>query len=291
VVPLALLFLSATFVAAMFARSFKELTFLTVSISVGLTSYAFVPAIFSEVTPIAFISPLTVVVKDLLGQGVPLGRYLFSTGPLYLASGVLFVLGLGVYREEDMFTQRPVHLKALDALAGRLRGAKSVALLTAALLPFVFLAELLVIALLFALPVALSLPLLFVAIGVVEEAAKGVHVYAGFVHRRFPDADRAALAVGLASGVGFFLAEKATVVAQVVGLPDLVLGRAAFTTTAGLDVATAALLLLAPLALHTVTASVSALGARRGARPYLAAYGVAVAIHVAYNLGVVGLVA
>ncbi len=60
--------LGATFVGAMFARSFKELTFVTVAVSVFLTAYTFVPAIFTQVTPIALISPLTLVVRDLTGQ-------------------------------------------------------------------------------------------------------------------------------------------------------------------------------------------------------------------------------
>ena len=118
IVPLALLFLAATFLGAMFARSFKELTFVTVTITVTLTSYAFVPAIFTDVTPIALISPLTLVVRDLQGQAIGLGQFVFSTLPPTLTALVCFGLGAGLYREEDMFTQRPIPYKVLDALAG-----------------------------------------------------------------------------------------------------------------------------------------------------------------------------
>ncbi|ELZ39724.1 ABC transporter permease subunit, partial [Halorubrum tebenquichense] len=68
VAPVAAAFLGATFVGAMFARSFKELTFVTVGVSVLLTTYAFVPAIFTNVTPVALVSPLTLVVFDLQGE-------------------------------------------------------------------------------------------------------------------------------------------------------------------------------------------------------------------------------
>jgi len=54
--PIALLFLGATFVGAMLARSFKELTFVTVTISVFLTTYTFIPAVFADVNAIALIS-------------------------------------------------------------------------------------------------------------------------------------------------------------------------------------------------------------------------------------------
>jgi len=292
VVPLALLFLAATFVGAMFARSFKELTFVTVSVSVFLTSYAFVPAIFTNVTPIALISPLSLVVRDLQGAAVDPSAYLFSTGPIYLSSVLLFLLGIGVYREEDMFTQRSVPLKFLDALDARLSGNGSVALVSAFSIPFVFVAELLGIAVLFALPIAVSIPVILVVVALVEEVAKSLHVLAGFEKGRFASSLPATLAVGAASGVGFFAGEKATAVIQLVGLPDLAVGRAAFAPagTVGVEALPVALALLAaPLVLHVVTASLSALGARKGVRWYLVGLGAAILVHTAYNLAVVTL--
>jgi ABC-type Na+ efflux pump permease subunit len=289
VAPIATLYLAATFVGGMFARSFKELTFVTVSISVFLTSYAFVPAIFTNVTPIALISPLTLVVHDLQGTGVTAAEYVFSTGPFYVGSAVCFLLGVGVYREEDMFTQRPVPLKFLDALNSRITRKRSVAVLSALSIPFVFIAELLAIAVLFVLPVEVSVPLLLVAVAAVEEVAKSVHVYAGF---RGPFAGQrgwqTALALGALSGLGFFLGEKLTAIVQFVGLPDLTLGRAAFSS-AGIapTPALGLLLLLAPLALHATTTGIAALGAMRDRTTYLAALVPAIAVHAAYNLAVV----
>jgi ABC-type Na+ efflux pump permease subunit len=289
VAPIATLYLAATFLGGMFARSFKELTFVTVSISVFLTSYAFVPAIFTNVTPIALISPLTLVVQDLQGTGVTAAEYVFSTGPFYVGSAVCFLLGVGVYREEDMFTQRPVPLKFLDALNSRISGRRSMATLSALSIPFVFIAELLAIAVLFVLPVEVSVPLLLVAVAAVEEVAKSVHVYAGF---RGPFAGqrgwRMALVLGALSGLGFFIGEKLTAIVQFVGLPNLTLGRAAFSS-AGVATTPALglLLLLAPLALHATTTSIASLGATRDRTSYLAALVPAIAVHAAYNLAVV----
>ncbi|WP_276281569.1 ABC transporter permease subunit [Halorussus caseinilyticus] len=291
VVPIALLFLAASFVGGMFARSFKELTFVTVTLSVFLTSYAFVPAIFTNVHPVAAISPLTLVVKALRGTAFSLGDYAFSTGPLYLSAGVLFALGAGVYREEDMFTQRPVPLKFLDALDSQISGRRSIAKVSALSIPFVFVGELLAVALLFALPVSLSMPVLLVAIALVEEVAKSVHVYAGFAHSRFERTFRSAAVLGFLSGLGFFLGEKATAVAQLVGLPNLELGQAAFGTVTGLGVETSPLallgLLFAPLALHTVTATITAAGATRDRNWYAGTLVAATLLHAVYNLTVV----
>ena len=310
VLPVAMTFLGATFVGAMFARSFKELTFVTVGVSVLLTTYAFVPAIFTNVTPVALVSPLTLVVFDLQGEPVGLGEILFSTGPMTVGAALLFGLGLGVYREEDMFTQKPVGRKFLDALAvrlaavgetppatslwSRLRPLAPVAFLTACTVPFVFVAELLAVALLFALPVTVSIPVLLVTIAFIEEFAKSVHLYAGFERGAFVRGDRVAVAVGSASAVGFFLAEKATAVVQAVGLTELYVGRAAFGSVAGVEGLPAiaiAGLFFAPLLLHGFTTVLAAVGASRNRTYYVLTLALAALIHAAYNFGVVRLYA
>ena len=312
VAPLVLLFLGATFLGAMFARSFKELTFVTVTITVTLTSYAFVPAIFTDVGAVALISPLTLVVRDLQNEAITLGEFTFSTAPPLLCSGVFFGLGAGLYREEDMFDQRSLRGRLLDALvgpipraggSGRLTGRLDpyVALdlrtarqyvavggLTAALIPFVFVVQLLAIALLFALG-EISLILVLVVVAIIEEIAKSLHVYASFQHRRFEPGLKTALALGVASGVGFFLAEKIALLAQLVGLPELAVGEAGLQggIVPGPFALTVALFLLAPLVLHVVTAAISAVGASRGKRQYGIALCLAMLVHLAYNLTVV----
>ncbi|HKJ59749.1 MAG TPA: PrsW family intramembrane metalloprotease, partial [Halobacteriales archaeon] len=291
VVPVALLFLACAFVGGLMARSHKELTFVLVTVSVLVTTYVFVPAIFTQIHPIAAISPLTLVVRDLEGTAVSAGTAAFSTVPVAVVAGSLFALGLGLYREEDLFAQLPIPAKLLDALANPISGPKSAALLSALSIPFVFVAELLAVAVLFVLPLSVGLPVLIVLIAAVEEVAKSVHVYAGFARSRYDRGLRSAAVVGAASGAGFFLAEKLAVVVQVVGLAELDLGRAAFQLGAGTGGSASppilAGLFLAPLALHVVTAGTSAVGASRSRRAYAAALVVAVAIHAAYNLTVV----
>jgi len=286
VLPIALAFLASTFVGAMFARSFKELTFVTVTVSVFLTTYVFIPAIFTNVTPIALISPLTLVVMSLQGEAVGLGGYVFATAPFYLGSTILFLLGVGVYREEDMFTQKPVPLKFLDAIDARLRGPKSVGVASALTIPFVFIGELLAIAALFVMPIEISVPLILVVIAAIEEVAKSIHIYAGIESDRFDRSTRTAILLGGLSGVGFFVGEKFTAIAQIVGLPELVLGQAALTPS-GVTPASTLALLLGPLVLHTVTAAISALGAKRNLRWYLLAMVVATVVHAGYNFAVV----
>ncbi|MDT3434997.1 PrsW family intramembrane metalloprotease [Haloarcula sp. 1CSR25-25] len=300
VVPLVVLFLSATFCGAMFARSFKELTFVTVTITVTLTSYAFVPAIFTDVTPIALISPLTLVVLDLTGQSVGLSSFVFSATPPLLTGLVLFGLGAGLYREEDMFTQRPIPLKVLDALAGGIRTRRSALKMSVVLLPLVIVAELAAVAFLFVLDSvslnvfgtnqSLGIVLVLVVIVVIEELAKSLHVYAGYEHARYERTLRSALGVGALSGLGFFIGEKGLLIARLSDLESLPIGEAALqgaTLPAGLPLWVAGLLFLLPLALHTVTAAISSVGASRGRRAYLGGLGLAIVVHFAYNFAVV----
>jgi ABC-type Na+ efflux pump permease subunit len=288
VLPLVLLFLGATFLGAMFARSFKELTFITVTITVVLTSYAFVPAIFTDVGPIALISPLTLVVRDLQNEAVSLGAFVFSTTPPLLCSFVFFGLGSGLYREEDMFDQRSLRGRVLDSLAGPISRPYHVGVMTAVLIPFVFVIQLMAIALLFALG-EISIVLILVVVAVVEEIAKSLHIYAAYEHRRFDTGLRTALVLGLASGVGFFVAEKIALLGQLVGLPELAIGEAGLQggIIAGPIVV---LFLLAPLVFHVVTAAISAVGASRGKRAYIGAVSIAMLIHLIYNWSIVEVV-
>jgi len=286
--PLVFLFLGVTFLGAMFARSFKELTFVTVSITVGLTAYAFVPAIFTDVNEIALISPLTLVVRELQAEAVALPEVAFSLTPPLLLASVCFALGAGLYREEDMFTQRSIPGRVLDAVVGPIRARWHVGVMTAALIPLVFVAQLFAIALLFPLNAvgSVAVVLVLVVVVITEELAKSVHVYAAFEHGRFDRGLRMALVVGLASGVGFFLAEKVALLAQLVGLPELAIGEAGLLggTTVG---PVLVLFLLAPLTLHVVTAAISAVGASYSRLWYAVAVSTAMAVHFLYNVSVV----
>jgi hypothetical protein len=127
-----------------------------------------------------------------------------------------------------------------------------------------------------------------VVIAAIEEVAKSIHIYAGFESDRFGRSTKMALLLGGLSGLGFFVGEKFTVIAQVVGLPELVLGQATLTPS-GVTPSATAVLFFAPLVLHAVTAAISALGAKKNLRWYLLAMLVATVVHAAYNFGVVSI--
>jgi hypothetical protein len=91
-------------------------------------------------------------------------------------------------------------------------------------------------------------------------------------------------------GLGLFLAEKFVAIIQLVQLDDINTGEAAFVTGTppdGVSLLLLAGLLLAPLALHAVTATISSLGARRSRGSYAVAVALAMTVHFAYNYMVV----
>lgn len=289
VAPLALAFLALEFIAAMYARSFRELTFLTVFTSVLLTIYAFLPAVFTDVHPISLVSPITLVVFDLRGDIIGLGEILYATLPLTTFSLILFVLGAALYREEDLFHQKPVMAKAVDSLARQVKGMLSAVKLPFLLLPIVFIAELMLITFLFAWPVPVGTVGILLAVALVEESFKAAPSYAG-VKRGIIPLKRAA-AFGALVGLGFFLAEKAFLIASLAGLMDVEAGAAVFGA-AGAGVTDAApglvaLLLVMPMFLHVGTASLTGWGARRGGSVFAASFGLAIAIHTVYNLAAI----
>jgi ABC-type Na+ efflux pump permease subunit len=82
--PVSLMFLSTAFSGAIIARSFKELTFVLIFLSVFLSGYIFLPAMFANIHAISIISPITLVVKLLENETVSISEYIFSTTPFYL---------------------------------------------------------------------------------------------------------------------------------------------------------------------------------------------------------------
>lgn len=287
-IPIIITFLGAVFIAALISRSYKELTFVTVTISVGLIAYAFIPAIFTDIHPIALVSPLSLVVMSIDGTPITMVEFLFSAVPLTLTGVLLFAYGAGLYNEEDLFTQKPLHKKFLDGLTTWTPNVWAVPFITAAFLPFVFAAQLIILASLFPLPPEVALIILFFMVAVIEEIAKSIHIYAGFKNNIFDNTFKTAIIAGGLSGIGFFVAEKITVVTQYVGLQQMDIGQAAF----GADLSTGspfmALISLAfPLLLHMGTATLSSIGARKGFKKYMLWMGVAIAVHMVYNLTII----
>ena len=161
--------------------------------------------------------------------------------------------------------------------------------------PLVILAELVAVAAIYPVSTAVSqsiwLSLILLSIVTIEELAKGLPVYAGFVHNRYDRSLRSALVVGAFAGLGFFVAEKGLLLVRLVfpdSLPEVQQSAVASAgPIADIGPLVAVLLLLAPLLLHVVTAATTAVGGRRGRRGFAVGLSLAIAIHFLYNYTVV----
>ncbi len=271
--PVALIFLSTAFMGAIIARSFKELTFVLIFLSVFLSGYIFLPAMFANIHAISIISPITLVVKLLENEPVSISEYLFSTTPFYLVSILIFMFGIFIYREEDLFTQKPVGSKLLDSAQEFInRAPMPVFFLSIALLPLVFSLQLMLIVLLFNVPIRFGILVFILLAAFIEEVVKSVGIYTVFSRKIYPATTGNALKFGILSGAGFFVGEKLLLLLVIASIAGSVFG-----SVMGIG------LLIYPLLLH-VTSTTAASLSLKGTGNYLLSVIFATVIHAAYNL-------
>ncbi len=273
--PMVLMFLSTAFLGAIISRSFKELTFVLVFLSVTLSGYIFLPAMFASIHAISLISPMTLAVKMLEGEAVAAQEYLFSTLPFYLVSFLIFAFGIFIYREEDLFTQKPVKAKLLDSVQVFLKRVPvPIFFLSIALLPLVYSIQLILIVLMFNLPVRVGIVVFIFLAAFIEEVVKSVGIYTSFSRKMSCFDTRTAIKAGIYSGTGFFVGEKLILLAVIAGIAGSVFGSAM-----GIG------LLIFPFALHVTGALISALGLRYlGTGRYVLSVILASCVHAGYNL-------
>ncbi|MBN2109899.1 MAG: ABC transporter permease [Methanosarcinaceae archaeon] len=274
--PVVLLFFALSFFGAILSRSFKELTFTSVFLSVVISGYLFFPAMFANIHAISSISPITLIVRLIEGETVSLETYMFSTIPFYFVALSALAFGTLIFREEDLFTQKPISDKILDCFELFLSYRYgSVFLLSIISIPFVYMTQLMLIVMLFNLPAPYSVIAMIVLSAMAEEIAKSAGIYTVFKRGLAKRSLKNAVRYAVLSGTGFFVGEKAVAVLTLAPIASSAFG----------SVMTMGTLLLIPLLLHISTAMLSSVGiCRLGSRRYLAAVLLATTVHSAYNM-------
>lgn len=275
VLPISLIYLSTSFLGAIIARSFKELSFVLIFLSVFLSGYIFFPAMFSNVHAISIISPMTLVVRLLENETVSISDYMFSTIPFFLISILIFIFGIFIYREEDLFTQKTISAKLLDSTQEFIKRAQfPIFSLSIVLIPIAFSIQMMLIVLMFNFPIRIGIVFFIIVAAFIEELVKSVGIYTVF-SRKMSDATTGnALKFGILSGLGFFTGEKLLLLVVIASISGSAFGSA---MGAGL--------LFFPLLLHVTSTTVAALGIRySGCRYYLASVILASIVHAAYNI-------
>jgi hypothetical protein len=263
----------------MISRSFKELSFLSIFFSTVATAYLFFPSIFANVHIISLISPLTLVVLTLQGEPYTVIQYFYSTSLFYLTSAVLFYLALVNFREDRLFSQVGLTEKFQDFISTALSKKRpyiSLFVLNALLIPFVFMAQMMVLVLFFNLPVPLSLVLLLVFAAFIEEFAKSIGILS--LHHRdssFLSWKRLAFA-SAATAAGFLFGEKLLTFLTLSQITESVFGSILFLSLG---------VLWLPFLLHFAGVLIVGTGLKlKGRTGYIVGLMVATLVHCLYNL-------
>jgi ABC-type Na+ efflux pump permease subunit len=278
-IPVILFFMANALIISMAARSFKELSFVSISFSALATSYLFFPTVFANVHVVSIVSPLTLVVLQLQGEGFTAVQYLYSTALFFLTSIILFYIGIVNFREERLFSEGKLLSRLADFISGGIAGSRpyaSLFLLAIFSVPFVFMVQMMALVLLFNLPMPLSLVLLIVSAAFIEEFAKSIGLY-GIIRERPGFLTVKNLFAGaFIIGLGFLVGEKVLLFATLAQITDSVFGNALFLSLQ---------VLWMPLLLHVAGVLIVGFflkfGGRRALWPGLA---VASIVHGTYNL-------
>lgn len=278
-IPVILFFLANALIIGMAARSFKELSFVSIFFSTLATSYLFFPTVFANTHVISIISPLTLVVLEIQGDGFTVMQYVYSTVLFFATSIILFYAGTVNFREERLFSEKPLTSRLADFVSGgigRDHPHLSLFLLAAFTIPFVLMAQMLTLVLFFNISMPLSLILLTVSAAFIEEFAKSVGLYA--VARERPGflTPKNLLLGAVVIGLGFLAGEKLFLFATLAQITESIFGSVLFLSLQ---------VLWMPLLLHITGVLIAGgfllLWGRRAYGPGLVAASV---VHSLYNL-------
>lgn len=280
-VPVMLFVFSIYLMVALTYRTFKDQTFFSVLALSVVTIYLVGPAMFTGVSDLSYISPLTLAVEMYRGESFSVSQYFLATTPLCLVFLQTMFIGTRVFNEEYLMGFRPLHTKVAEAIyltMDRKHLNVSMLFLSMCLVPVVFMVELAAVAFVSNLAMPLTFGFLVVISVVIEEIAKSAGVVILLQNKALPKWQDV-LKLSFLAALGFMLAEKLLLFLALSVVSESMFISALFSGG----------LLVIPLALHVVsTAVVCLMTARFGPRFYPMAIIAGSIIHTLYNLNVMG---
>ncbi len=257
VLPIVLFLMSIQCFISIVSRSYREATFLLLVISLLITTYVFIPAVFSGTIPVSKVSPITQMLSFFETSKLNLKDYAFSTFQFYSMAIILFYLSSKAMDSEIMYSRSIVD-KIMLVTTKIIKKDYHTFLASLFSIPFVFVVEFFLLSILFVLPQSYSIPVLIASIALVEETFKATFVYAAFKNKAnlFSSA--------LFSAFGFFVGEKVLLLVSISEYNILFLSK----------------FLLLPLLLHSLTMLVFVLLLKFGFKRALL---VSSTIHFIYN--------
>lgn len=279
--PVILFIFSIYLMVALFYRTFKDQTFFSMTAITFVTGYLVFPALFAGINDLSYISPLTLVVQMYKGETFGLREYIFSTGPMYMIFLLTMFLAVRIFNEEYIMSYGPLYRKVADAIyygIDRKHLYISIALLSAFLIPVVFMVQLIFIALSVNLPLSLTFGVLLIFCVLAEEIAKSAGIAVLIENKAIGSLKDIAI-LSFLSALGFLIGEKLLLFLSLSVISDTLLMQAISSAN----------LLVIPLLAHTVFTSIVCLSTGKlGMKFYPFAVIIGSFIHYVYNLYVMG---
>lgn len=281
-IPVVLFIFAIYLGVALVYRTFKDQTFFFLLAVTVITGFLVFPAMFTGINDLSFISPLSLAVQMYRGEQFGVMEYLFSTSPMYLVFVLALAVGIRIFNEEYLMNYKPLHRKISEAIflaLDKKHVAISIFVLSLLLIPVVFVVELSGIAFASNLPMPFALWALLVIGIVVEEIAKSAGIAVLIKNGLITSGKKVALLAVIAA-IAFFLGEKLLLYLSLSVISESIFTTALFSTN----------LLWLPLLAHVIATSIVCLITYRpGVKYYPTALIIGSAIHLIYNLAVMGI--
>jgi hypothetical protein len=281
--PATLFIFAIYLMVPLFYRTFKDTTFISMLVTTVTTAYLVFPAMFTGTSDLAYLSPLTLMVKIYRGETFGWREYLFPSLPMLLVFGLSLYAGSRLLNEEFLMGYRSLTRKLFDAIYLVLHRAHpylSVGALSMLLVPVVYLGQVVVVVIASSLPVGMILGVVLIAAALVEETVKSIGIYT-LVEQNIVHSVRGILGMSLLSAAGFLLSEKLLVLVSVNAVSQMTLAGVLFNNGG---------LFLVPLLAHFLFTTAVTLLAGRTRLPYPYALLLVALVHAAYNYLLIGAV-
>jgi len=282
-IPVMLFILSIYLMVALTYRTFRDQTFFSVLAVAVITAYLVGPAMFSGVSDLSYISPLTLAVEMYRGGSFGLTEYFLSTAPMYLIFLLALFVGKRIFNEEYFTGFKPLLTKFAEAIylvMDRNHLYISVFLLSLFLIPIVFMVQLSSIVIASNLPLPFVFGVVLITSALVEETAKSSGI-AVLLNNGIIKSLKGVLLLSFISALGFWIGEKLLLYLALSVITESVFTKAIFSTG----------LLVIPLIMHFASTSIVCLTtARFGTKYYPAAIMAGSVLHTLYNLCVTGVI-
>jgi ABC-type Na+ efflux pump permease subunit len=280
-VPTTLFIFAIYLMVPLFYRTFKDTTFIAMLVTTMTTAYLVAPAMFTDVSDISYISPLTLAVKMYRNEAFGWREYLFPSLPMVAIFGFAMFAGTRLLNEEFLMGYKPMTRKITDAvylLMAHIKPYLSVPLWSLLVIPMVYMAQIIFLAFASNLPLGMILMATLTASALMEEIAKSIGIVVLAEHG-VVKSHREILMLSFLSALGFLLGEKLLVLLSISMVSEASISSVLFGQ---------GLLLLVPLIAHFIFTTIVTLLRTKAKMPYMAALMIGTLVHLLYNWYLLG---